>query len=426
MLPKIGRYGRDTFSSLGIYNYRLYYIGQGISLSGTWLQTIAQTWLVLQLTHSATAIGLLAAVQFLPLLVLGPLGGVISDRFNKRSLLYVTQITSLLLALILGVLVYTHTVEIWMVFVLSGLLGLVKVVDNPARQTFIIEMVGPRRLKNAVALNSVEMNMARVVGPMLAAILIAGLGIAECFFINAASYVAVLVCLALMHKDELRPAKSVRKIRGQVSSGFRYVKDVSEFRTILLMAAVIGTLSYEFAVVLPVLASRTFHGNAGSFAMLTAAMGIGSVVGGVITAGRKSSPPSLITGSACMFGLFMLLVAIAPTIELASILLFFVGAWFISFTSAANSTLQLESAPEMRGRVMAMWSMAIMGSTPIGGPIIGWISEQTSPRMGLVVGGVAAISAAAFGAAAAWRLARAPKPTHELVPLPVVPGDEVR
>jgi MFS family permease len=380
-----------------VFNYRLYFIGQGISLTGTWLQTIAQTWLMLELTNSATMIGLLTATQFLPVLLLGPIGGVIADRFPKRRIIYITQSSALLLALILALLVSTHNVHVWMVFVLAACLGLVNVVDSPTRQTFIMEMVGRDNLKNAVTLNSIEVNLARVIGPAVAAVLIAKVGLAQCFFFNALSYIAVLVCLAAMKAHELEATKTIVKIRGQLGEGFRYVKNTPILRNVLIMMAIIGTLSYEFPVVLPVLAKHTFHGGATSYALLTGAMGVGSVIGGLITASRQKASPWLLSLAALGFGISMLLVAISPTVGVAALFMVAVGIASIGFLSIGNSTLQLDSDPAMRGRVMSLWSVAFLGSTPIGGPIIGLVSEHASPRWGLVVGGVAALVAAVYG-----------------------------
>ncbi len=404
MLHKIKRIGKTTFESLGVRNYRLYFIGQGISITGTWMQTIAQTWLVLELTHSATAVGLLVAAQFLPILLVGPFGGVIADRFDKRKLLYFTQSTALTLALILALLVQFHLVQLWMVFVLASCLGFVTVIDNPTRQSFVIELVGSDRLTNAVTLNSVEINLGRIIGPTIAGILIAGVGLGLCFFLNSASYVAVLTCLALMDGRLLNRAKRTTQIKGQLTEGFRYIARTPILRDTLIMFAIIGTFTYEFQVVLPVLAQKTFHGDAALYAAFTAAMSIGSVVGGLITASlRRRTNSKTLAITTLAFGAAMLAAATAPTAALTMVVLVAVGFASIAFSAQANSTLQLSSAPEMRGRVMSLWTVAFMGTTPIGGPIIGWVSDAVSPQAGLAIGGVAAICAAAFGFYAARR-----------------------
>jgi len=397
MFGKIRVYTKDTFSSFEVHNYRLYFLGQGISLTGTWMQTIAQTWLVLELTHSGTAIGLLVAAQFSPVLLLGPIGGVIADRFPKRRLLYITQSSAMLLAFVLGLLVLTHTVQVWMVFVLASMLGLVTVFDNPARQTFVVEMVGPERLTNAVTLNGIALNLARVIGPSVAAVLIAGVGMAYCFLLNSASYVVVLTSLALMHASELRPAKPSERIRGQLREGLVYVWNHPVLRSTIWMLVIIGTFTYEFQVVMPLLASRTFHGGTSTYALFTSAMSVGSVIGGVLAAGRLKASQESLVQAAALFGACMMVSALAPGTQFEAALLVVVGLGSIIFSALANSTLQLATSPEMRGRVMSLWAVAFMGTTPLGGPVVGWVSDHASPRMGLVVGGVAALVAAAVG-----------------------------
>lgn len=375
-------------------------MGQGISLSGTWLQTVAQTWLVLELTHSGTQLGILSAVQFLPILLFGAYGGVIADRFEKRRLLYFTQSALMVFAAILAALVFTRTVEVWMVYAVAVALGLVQMVDSPTRQTFIMEMVGSDRLTNAISLNSIEVNVARVAGPLLAAALIAGLGIGWCFLINAASFVAVLACLKLMRGHELLARPPVARARGQLSEGLRYVWQTPVLRNVLIMMAMIGALTYEFQVVLPVFATKTFHGGASGFAGMMTAMGAGSLLGGLVTAGRGNPSPRQLLRAALALGLALLLVAASPTYWLALAFLFAAGFWSIGVTALTNSTLQLNSSPSMRGRVMSLWVVAFLGSTPLGGPLIGFLSEHLSPRAGLATGGLAAIAAGLFGAAA--------------------------
>ncbi|MDP3770568.1 MAG: MFS transporter [Candidatus Sungbacteria bacterium] len=397
MMHRIKTYCRHTFSSLAIRNYRLYFMGQSISLSGTWMQTIAQSWLVLELTGSGTALGFVTALQFLPVLILGPWGGVVADRFSKRKLLYVTQATAGVLALILGILVATHTVQLWMVYVLAGFLGLVKAVDNPTRQTFVFEMVGGEHLKNAVTLNSMAVNLARVIGPAIAGIVIASIGLALCFILNAASFMAVLVCLYLMHSRELLTAKTVKRAKGQVREGLNYIWHTPLVRDVLIMVTFIGMFAYEFQVSLALLAKYTFHGNAGTYALLNSAMGIGAIMGGLIVAGRRKSSPKNLMAIAILFGLMMIVVSFSPNLPFAIAAMVIVGICSISFTSLGNTILQLESSPQMRSRVMAFWSVAFLGSTPIGGPIIGWIGEHIDPRWGIAVGGIVAIGAGIFG-----------------------------
>jgi len=295
--------------------------------------------------------------------------------------------------------VATHTVQVWMVFVLAALLGLVTVVDNPTRQTFIMEIVGRDRLPNAVTLNATMVNLARVVGPTIAGALIAGAGLAWCFFINAASYVAVLLCMYLMDGSKLAPTKQTTRMRGQLTQGFSYIWGNPVLRNTLAMAAVIGMFTYEFPVVLPLYASRTFGSGAGTYALFMAMMSIGAVVGGVMTAGSRRLTQPAVAIAAVIFGGSIALAAAAPSSVAAAALLIGVGAGSILFVATANSILQLHARPEMRGRVMALWSVAFLGTTPIGGPLIGWIADAGGPRLALLVGAAAAIIAGAIGLA---------------------------
>lgn len=388
---------RRTFASLEVRNFRLFVFGQGISLCGTWMQTISLSWLVLKLTHSGTQIGLVVAAQFLPILLLGVWGGVIADRFDKRRILYFTQTAAGLLALTLGLLVVTQHIHLWMIYALAAGLGLVTIMDNPARQTFMIEMVGPDRLRNAVTLNSAMVNGARIIGPSIAGILILSVGIGQCFLINAASYVAVLIALAMMNGAELHPATLSRRGAGQIRAGLKYVWSVPRLRSTLLMMFMIGTFAYEFPVILPLLATVTLRGDAGAYASMTAAMGIGSVFGALYTAGRKPASQKQLAWSAALFGLGILLVSIMPNLVTVLVVLVLVGALSIVFISSGNTTLQLTSRPSMRGRVMSLWTIAFLGTTPVGGPIIGYIADHTNPRVGLAVGGVSSLVAAGIG-----------------------------
>jgi MFS family permease len=393
---------RRTFSSLSVRNYRLYFIGQLISLSGTWMQSVAQAWLVLKLTGSGTSLGLVTALQFLPVLFLGPVGGLVADRFDKRRVLYISNTAAGLLALALGLLVAGDLVRLWMVYVLAALLGFVNAFDNPTRQTFVLEMVGSDRLTNAITLNSVTINLARVIGPSIAGVLIVAVGLSTCFLLNAGSYLAVLVALALMRERELHRAPRVPSTTGyvrQLGEGLRYVRRTPALLVPLLMMSVVGMLAYEFQVSLPLLARFTFHGGAGAYPAMSSFMGAGAVVGGLITASRRRTSPTALATTAIGFGITILLVAVAPSLLVADLLLVAMGAVSIAFLSLGNTTLQLIAPPEMRGRVMALWSVAFLGSTPIGGPIVGWIGEHVGPRYGLGLGGVATLLAGAF----AWR-----------------------
>jgi MFS family permease len=403
---KIRRYGRNTFASLGVRNYRLYFIGQAISLSGSWMQVVAQSWLVLHLTGSGTALGTVTALQFLPMLVAAPYGGVIAGRFSKRKLLFATQAVSGLLALVLGVLVTTGSIRLWMVYLLALGLGLVNALDNPARQTFVHDMVGTGQLRNAVALNSIEVNLSRVVGPAVAGLVIATLGLGPCFLINAASFVAVLVCLWMMSSEELHRSERLERRRGQLREGFVYAMKTPTVRTVLLMMFLVGTFTYEFMVTMPLMAKYVFHSGAGVNALLTSALGIGAVVGGLATAGRGKADVANLSAAALGFGVCTALVAVAPTLPLAVAAMVATGVFSLRFTALCNTILQLESTPEMRTRVMALWAVAFMGSTFFGGPAIGWIGEHAGARWALGLGGGVGVLTAGLGLLAVRAVAR--------------------
>jgi len=387
-----------TFSALLVSrNYRLYAAGQGVSLCGTWMQTVALGWLVLQLTDSGTSVGLVTAAQFLPVLFFAPLGGVLVDRLDTRRVLVFTQTVSGVLALLLGVLTITGDVRLWMVYAIAASGGVLQVVDNPARQLFSLQLVGPEHLTNAITLNTVNMNLARVIGPGIGAIIISTIGVGPCFVVNASSFVFVIGALMLMRSSEFYPKLLAPRAKGQVREGLRYVNRTPGLRAPLIMMALIGTLAYEWQVSLLLSAKFTFHGNGATYGLMTSAMGIGAVAGGLITASRdRHGLGTLITTSAA-FGALILLVAVAPSLPLALLALLLMGAVNIAFTSRANATLQLAADPAMRGRVMALWTVAFMGSTPVGGPIIGWIGEHVGPRWALATGGIACLAAALYG-----------------------------
>ena len=407
----IRQFGQRTFASFSVRNYRLYFIGQSVSMCGNWMQIIAQDLLVLDLTGSGTQLGLVTALQTLPILLFGSFAGVLIDRFPKRTILYITQSLSGILALIMGTLVATDTIEMWMLYIVATCLGFVTMVDNPTRQNFVHEMVGRDLLANAVSLNSTEINMARVIGPSIAGALVSLVGLSVCFFINGFSYIGVLIMLRMIDEKELHLTTLAGRAKGQLVAGFRYVRSMRTLWVPLLMMTIVGMLSYEFRVVLPMFATFTFDGHAGAYAALTAAMGLGAVIGGGYTAGRRRADMRILVYSAGLFGVSILFAAIAPNMPVALVAMVIVGFFSVNFTSLGNTTLQLSAAPEMRGRVMALWTVAFMGSTPIGGPIIGTIGEVTSPRWSLAVGSVAAIVAAGIG----WIVIRKlPKPEPQL------------
>jgi MFS family permease len=402
-----GEVARRTFSSLKVPNYRLYFAGQSVSLAGTWMQATAQSWLVLTLTRSSTDLGFVVALQTLPVLILGPYGGVVADRVDKRRLMVALQSAMGLQALVLGLLTVVGAVSFVDICVLAVVLGVNNAFETPSRQAFVREMVGKDELRNAVTLNSVTVNAARAVGPAIGGILIATAGVGVCFLVNAASFVAVVASLLAMDRAALQPAPPAHRSAGQLREGLRYVARTREIAVPLVMMTVVGALAYEFQVSLPVLAKQTFHGGAVAYGFMTAAMGVGAVVGGLVTAARGRTGLRPMIGAAVGFGVAILLAAVAPVLALAYVLLLAVGWASVSFIAIGNSTIQLAAAPQMRGRAIALWQVAFQGTTPIGGPLIGWIIAASDPRVGLAVGGVSCLAAAAGGIALARRPVRA-------------------
>jgi MFS family permease len=394
-MDRIKNFGRATFSSLKIRNYRLYFIGQAVSLSGTWMQTVALGWLVLELSGSGTQLGIVVALQFLPMLLLGPWGGLVADRYNKRAILYCTQVAFFVLALGISILIFAGGATMPILYAFALLFGVVRLFDNPARQTLVSELVDHAHLKNAVSLNATVNNLARAVGPSIAGVLIAGIGIAFCFFFNALTYVAAFITLLYMKGDTVHARAPKTRKKGELREGFRYVFATPLIRNTLIMMAFIGAFVFEFQVSLPILAQQVFHGDAKSYALLLAAMGAGSVLGGLFAAGRSTIAPHHLSMFMACFGVSLVAVALMPTLFLAACGMFVVGFFSINVTSLGNTIIQLESAPHMRGRVMALWGMAMMGSTPIGGPIIGFIGEFLGGRWGVGVGGAVALMTAA-------------------------------
>jgi MFS family permease len=387
------RFSNKTFAALSVRNFRLYFVGQMISVSGTWMQSVAQGWLVLQLTGSSVDLGFTVALQYVPMLFLGSWGGLIADRSDKRHVLYLTQISAGLLALVLGLLVTTHHATFATVLVLAGLLGIVNLFDNPARQAFVQQMVGRDLIANAVSLNSVLMNAGRLIGPGIAAGFIAIVGTADCFYANAISFLAVLIALVAMHKADFLPMATVQREKGQVRLGLRYVRDNPMLRNLILAVTVVGLFAYNFTVTLPLLARLTFHEHSASaYGVLMASMGAGAVVGGLLVAHRSRPTPRLLALLTLGFGVFMTSVALAPSILWAEILLAPMGACSIALISTANATLQLNSSEQMRGRVMSLYAIAFLGTTPIGAPLVGLIISWSNPRFGIGVGAVLAIA----------------------------------
>jgi MFS family permease len=396
--PAIRRVSRATFAAFEVRNYRLYMAGQSISLAGTWMQMAAQSWLVLTLTHSATDLGLIVALQTLPVLLLGPYGGVIADRVNKRKAMIALQSMMGIQALILGLLTVTHSVRLWEIGVLAVVLGLNNAFENPARQSFMMELVGPDHLRNAVSLNSTMVNVARVVGPGIGGLMIAAVGTGWCFLINAVTFLAVINSLTRMDTAALAPTAPAARAKGQLRDGLRYVRREPRLALPLAMAAVVGCLAYEFQVSLPYMASHGLHVGSAGFGFMTAAMGFGAVIGGLAIAARGKTGAYALIVAAVAFGVSMSLSAVAPDLVLELLALTLVGGASVAFMSQTNATLQLRSAPEMRGRVMALWFVSFQGSTPIGGPIVGAVMAAYGARAGLGIGAVACFVVAVAGA----------------------------
>ncbi len=410
-MTRIIRIGHTTFAAMEVPNYRRYISGQSISLIGTWMQMTAQSWLVLSLTHSATALGAIVALQTLPVLLLGPYGGVIADRADKRALMIALQSAMGIQALILGLLTVTGSVKVWEIGVLAVLLGLNNAFENPSRQSFMLELVGPDHLRNAVSLNSVLVNVARIIGPAIAGILIATVGDGVCFLANAASFVAVVVSLATMDLTALRPVKPAPHERGQLLEGFRYIRRTPDLAIPLLMMAAVGCLTYEFQVSLPYMADRALDAGPKGFGFMTASMGVGAVIGGLLVAARGKIGAWRLVVAASGFGIAMTLATVAPDLGTEMAALVLVGGASIAFMSTGNATLQLSSAPDMRGRVMSLWFVAFQGSTPIGGPIVGAVMAAFGARAGLGLGALTCVVVALMGA-----LRLGPQLRHEASP----------
>jgi MFS family permease len=395
--PLVRRVSSTTFASLEVPNYRLYISGQSVSLIGTWMQMAAQSWLVLNLTHSATALGVIVALQTLPVLFLAPYGGVIADRVDKRRAMIALQTMMGVQALVLGMLTVTGEVHVWEIGVLALLLGLNNAFENPARQSFMLELVGQEHLRNAVSLNSTMVNVARVVGPGIGGLMIAAVGTGWCFLFNAVTFIAVIGSLTRMDTTALHPVEPMARAKGQMREGFRYVRGNPELLLPLLMAAFVGCLAYEFQVSLPYMAQHGLHSGSAAYGFMTASMGLGAALGGLVVATRGRTGLAPLVSSSAAFGVAMVAAALAPSLAVEFVALALVGAASVAFMSQTNATLQLGAAPEMRGRVMALWFVAFQGSTPIGGPIVGVVMAVAGARSGLGLGAVACFVAAAAG-----------------------------
>jgi MFS family permease len=379
----------NPFRSLRVRNYRLYASGQLISLTGTWAQRVAQDWLVLELTNSGAALGIVTALQFAPALLLSLYGGALADRGDKRKLLLATQTGMGLAALVLGILNVTGVVAIWHVMVLAAVLGIISAIDTPIRQSFVVEMVGAEDLPNAVALNSTTFNLARIIGPAIAGVVISAFGTGWAFLGNAASTVAVLGGLLMMRRAELYPSKPVDRQPGQYRAALRYVRGRPDLVLPMAMMFVIGTFGMNYQISIALIAKQVFGRGAGSYGLLSTTLAIGATVGALAATFRRRRPSRLFLISAGVaFSLTEIVASLMPNFGLTALALIPAGLTMITMAQSANATVQLGVEPTMRGRVMGLYIICFMGGTPVGAPIIGLVAEWFGPRWGMLGGGL--------------------------------------
>ncbi|ATZ25305.1 enterobactin exporter EntS [Streptomyces lavendulae subsp. lavendulae] len=382
------------FSSLRIRNYRLFAAGQAVSNTGTWMQRIAQDWLVLSLTGSASAVGITIALQFLPMLVFGLYGGVLADRLPKRPLLLATQSAMGLTGIALAVLTLAGHVQVWHVYLAAFLLGLVTVLDNPARQTFVSEMVGPAQVANAVSLNSANFQSARLVGPAIAGVLITAVGSGWAFLLNGLSFAAPIAGLLMMRTRELHPVTPQPRAKGQLREGLRYVAGRPELVWPIVLVGFIGTFGFNFPIWLSAFVGDVFHGDAGTYGLFNTLIAAGSLVGALLAARRGRARLRLLVTAAALFSVLLVMTALAPSFWLFAVLLVPVGVFGLTVNVVANSSVQMATDPEMRGRVMALFMMVFTGGTPVGAPLVGWITDTYGARLGMAAGGLVSLAAA--------------------------------
>ncbi|MGW3458806.1 MFS transporter [Streptomyces olivaceoviridis] len=382
------------FSSLKIRNYRLFFIGQVVSNTGTWMQRIAQDWLVLSLTGSSAAVGITTALQFLPMLLFGLYGGVLVDRLPKRPALLVTQTAMALTGLVLAALTLSGHVQVWHVYVAAFAVGLATVVDNPARQSFVSEMVGPEQLQNAVSLNSANFQSARLVGPAVAGLMITGVGTGWAFLANGLSFAAPIAGLLLMRARELHVVERAPRGKGQLREGLRYVAKRPELIWPIVLVGFIGTFGFNFPVWLSAYADHVFDAGAGAYSLFNTLMAVGSLVGALLAARRGTARLRVLIAAALAFGTLETVAAVAPSYWLFALLMVPIGVFGLTVNVTANTAVQMGTDPAMRGRVMALFMMVFMGGTPLGAPVVGWITDTYGARIGFAAGGVVSASAA--------------------------------
>ncbi|GHD76880.1 MFS transporter [Streptomyces goshikiensis] len=384
----------SMFSSLKVRNYRLFATGQVVSNTGTWMQRIAQDWLVLSLTGSASAVGITIALQFLPMLLFGLYGGVLADRLPKRPLLIGTQTAMGLTGLALAALTLAGHVQVWHVYLAAFLLGLVTVVDNPARQTFVSEMVGPAQVANAVSLNSANFQSARLVGPALAGVLITAVGSGWAFLLNGLSFAAPVAGLLMMRVHELYPVRPRPRAKGQLREGLRYVAGRPELIWPIVLVGFIGTFGFNFPIWLSAYVSDVFHGDAGTYGLFNTLIAAGSLAGALLAARRGHSRLRLLVAAAALFSALLVVTAFVPDFWLFAALLVPIGMFGLTVNVTANSSVQMATDPEMRGRVMALFMMVFTGGTPLGAPLVGWITDTYGARIGMATGGLISLAGA--------------------------------
>ncbi|MFJ8349937.1 MFS transporter [Streptomyces sp. NPDC094153] len=385
----------SMFSSLRVRNYRLFFLGQVVSNTGTWMQRIAQDWLVLSLTGSSAAVGITTALQFLPMLLFGLYGGVLVDRLPKRPTLLVTQSAMAVTGLALAALTLTGQVQVWHVYVAAFAVGLATVLDNPARQSFVSEMVGPEQLQNAVSLNSANFQSARLIGPAVAGLMITGVGTGWAFLANGLSFVAPIAGLLLMRSRELHVVERTPRGKGQLREGLRYVAGRPELTWPIVLVGFIGTFGFNFPVWLSAYADDVFHAGAGAYSLFNTVMAVGSLVGALLAARRGTARLRVLIAAAAAFGALEIVAATAPSYWLFALLMAPIGIFGLTVNVTANTAVQMGTDPAMRGRVMALFMMVFMGGTPLGAPLVGWITDAYGARVGFAVGGAVSLAAAA-------------------------------
>ncbi|MFG2885897.1 MFS transporter [Streptomyces sp. NPDC048297] len=386
------------FSSLKVRNYRLFFIGQVVSNTGTWMQRIAQDWLVLSLTGSSAAVGITTALQFLPMLLFGLYGGVLVDRLPKRPALLVTQSAMALTGLALAFLTLSGHVQVWHVYVAAFAVGLATVVDNPARQSFVSEMVGPEQLQNAVSLNSANFQSARLIGPAVAGLMITGVGTGWAFLANGLSFVAPIAGLLLMRARELHVVERTPRGKGQLREGLRYVAGRPDLIWPIVLVGFIGTFGFNFPVWLSAYADDVFHAGAGGYSFFNTLMALGSLGGALLAARRGTARLRVMVGAALAFGTLEIVAALTPSYWLFALLMVPIGIFGLTVNVTTNTAVQMGTDPAMRGRVMSLFMMVFMGGTPLGAPVVGWITDTYGPRVGFALGGaVSALAAVTVG-----------------------------